>query len=194
MGHRGLFGPGLADIARRRTPRIAALGGGVIVVAFFFKLDHRAAGGVDIVFVFISAGFKLDFIYQDAVLGIELGFSDDSEVSRHVGVLQGERGRLFRGDIRFVTGLARRSHRLHLGILRHQEIELVDRKPRQRIKGVGGIFRGNPLDQLRLAQRNPVLLRELLQGGVGRHRLAQDGSAEGVGTEQAVDFTSQLFP
>ena len=59
---------------------------GCFALEFLFAFQHRAGGGIDVIFVFIPAGKEFHLVYRNAVVDIKVGFHTACRGSRNARV------------------------------------------------------------------------------------------------------------
>ena len=138
--------------------------GGVIFVSRFgFSLENLAGQRVDLAVVFSTAGFELDIIDHAAVFVIHFDFRMHNLAFGKPCGSQGDGQSLLAADISAVAGATRGGdgrRSAGFGGIRgggEQQIQLVDRKAGQILKGVLRMAFRDAADQLRLARRQAVL-------------------------------------
>ena len=163
-----------------------------IVVDLFFGFQNLAGRGVDFIVIRKTSRFKVNIIDHDAVLRIQLGFAGQNRRRIDTGMRKGDFFGFFRADIGFFAGGAdgldprfRRRRTLP------QQVQFVDGEGRKLPEGVPPVIVQNLTDQLRFPDGNAVGFCQLPQRIVFGNGLAQHGTAERVGLQQAIDFIGE---
>ena len=187
-----------ADVARRRAaiciagrvavlrvPAVPLLGG---------ELDHFAGQRVDVALIFQTVRRKLHFVHHAA--GFDIHTGGQPLRLRGVDASMAERrgGCSIRTNIAAFAGSTGERQR---GVLRcilrfsQQQIEGVDRQPRQILRPQGRILAHQLEDERRLAARDLIAVGQRGHLVVLSKRLGQDGAVDAKARQQLVDLSRQ---
>ena len=125
-------------------------------------------------------------------MGVHTDLIKQQLACRHACPFQCERFRLLLADIPLLAGCADDRHlRRRRRFLAQQQIQLIDGQRCKLVKGMQCAPAENILNELRLAERDAILLRHLLELAAPDHGLAQHRGAERVCLEQPIDLRAQ---
>ena len=166
------------------------MGSAPVVVLLVLPLDHRSGEGVNLEVVLVAVLQQLRLI-DHAVVVVKVNL-----LQRGAGELgQSDLHGLLQTDIGLVAGLAGDGHAAGVRLLGlEQQVQVVDRQPRQGLKGQGGVGVQNSLNQRRLARRDAVGLRLAGQGLVsGGDGLSHHRGVQRFSRQQAADVRHQTL-
>ena len=125
-------------------------------------------------------------------MGVHTDLIEQKLTFRYARPFQRDRLGLCLTDVALLAGCADDRHlRRRRRFLAQQQIQLIDGQRCKLVKGMQRAPAENILNKLRLAKRDAILLRHLLELAAPDHGLAQHRGAERVRLEQPIDLRAQ---